>query len=74
MIGIQNKGKISLCNLGDSGFQLYRQTQNQIYLAYRSKEQTHSFNIPYQLSVLPTDEDCQKLRQRGKVQESISLA
>ena len=33
MIGIQNKGKMSICNLGDSGFQLYRQTSNQIYLA-----------------------------------------
>lgn len=47
MIGILNRNKMSLCNLGDSGFQVYRQAHNTTYLAHRSKEQAHSFNIPY---------------------------
>ena len=43
-----------MANIGDSGFLLIRFSKdNQAYVAQKSKEQQHAFNIPYQLSVLP---------------------
>lgn len=38
-------------NLGDSGYLVIRNGK----VAYRSREQTHYFNAPYQLSLLPAD-------------------
>ena len=73
MIGLLNNNKLSVCNLGDSGFQLYRPTRDSLYIAHRSKEQVHGFNIPYQLANLPTVSDCEKLYMTGKVKESIKL-
>ena len=70
LIGILNQSKVLLSNLGDSGFVHYRQqdctiakkrdsqeqeqTIGDTFLQTWSKEQAHSFNIPYQLAVLPT--------------------
>uniref|UniRef100_A0A0R3RQ43 Protein phosphatase n=1 Tax=Elaeophora elaphi TaxID=1147741 RepID=A0A0R3RQ43_9BILA len=39
-------------NLGDSGYLVIRNGK----VVYRSREQTHYFNAPYQLSLPPTDE------------------
>jgi hypothetical protein len=60
-------------NLGDSGFQLYRQTSDVTYLDAYSKEQTHTFNTPYQLSVLPSSEDIETLRLKGKIKQAMQL-
>ena len=79
LIGILNQSKMLLNNLGDSGFVHYRQQdctitkmkgsneQEQVigdtFLQTWSKEQTHSFNIPYQLAVLPTKEHIEVLKR-----------
>lgn len=75
VLAIQNNNKLTVCNLGDSGFQVYRRApdSHSFYLHQRSKEQTHSFNTPFQLTRLPTDDDCQHLQSKGKVQESVKL-
>lgn len=39
-------------NLGDSGYLVIRNGE----IVYRSREQTHYFNAPYQLSLPPADE------------------
>lgn len=54
MVAIRNQKDISISNLGDSGFLLIRFRNGEAYVAARSKEQQHSFNIPYQLTILPT--------------------
>ena len=36
-------------NLGDSGYLLLRKTGKELVSVYRSKEQTHGFNFPYQI-------------------------
>jgi hypothetical protein len=51
-------------NLGDSGFILIRfdTLNNDPYVLIRSKEQTHGFNTPYQLTRLPSQKDVTTLR------------
>ena len=39
----------------------------------RSKVQVHSFNIPFQMSKFPTDEQIEQKRQQGKVREIMTL-
>jgi len=39
LVGIRNQKKISICNLGDSGFLLIRFRNGEAYAARRSKEQ-----------------------------------
>ena len=36
-------------NLGDSGYLLLRKSDDELISVYRSKEQTHGFNFPYQI-------------------------
>lgn len=77
LIGVLNKRSLSFANLGDSGFVYYRQQECKIvddrqvigetYLNTRSKEQVHSFNTPYQLSILPNEEHIEQLKSRGKI-------
>lgn len=38
-------------NLGDSGYLLLRQSGYDLVTLYRSKEQTHGFNFPFQVGV-----------------------
>jgi protein phosphatase PTC7 len=40
-------------NLGDSGYLIYRNEK----IIHKSKEQTHAFNTPYQLTLLPDNLD-----------------
>lgn len=40
-------------NLGDSGYLVYRGGE----IIQKSKEQTHAFNTPYQLTLLPDNPD-----------------
>ena len=39
----------------------------------RSKCQTHSFNIPYQMTKVPDEDQIEALRQSGKIQEVMKL-
>ena len=36
-------------NLGDSGYLLLRKTESSLVSVFRSQEQTHGFNFPYQI-------------------------
>ena len=36
-------------NIGDSGYLLLRKTPTELVSIFRSKEQTHGFNFPYQI-------------------------
>lgn len=42
-------GTLHTANLGDSGFSIYRSGKT----VFQSKAQTHAFNTPYQLAILP---------------------
>jgi hypothetical protein len=39
----------------------------------RSSEQQHSFNIPYQLSILPGDKELEILKKKGRLEELKKL-
>ena len=62
MVGIRNGKEVNIANLGDSGFVLIRFRNGEAYTAARSKEQQHSFNIPYQLSILPGQKELDLLK------------
>ena len=73
LVAIRNRRSISIANLGDSGFILIRFRNNEAYAAARSKEQQHSFNIPYQLSILPGEKEFQLLKKKGRLEELKKL-
>ncbi|ODV95155.1 hypothetical protein PACTADRAFT_49899 [Pachysolen tannophilus NRRL Y-2460] len=57
---INSKGKLDVTNLGDSWFGVFRPIINagnnrdiRFNCIFQSKEQTHGFNTPYQLSIIP---------------------
>lgn len=54
----KTSGELEIANLGDSGFVLMRSNAIHEY----SEPQTHAFNTPYQLSVVP-----EHIRKRNKV-------
>lgn len=58
-------GKAHICNLGDSGFRLFRDSK----LAYKTVEQQYFFNAPYQLSILP-----EKEKREGSLQTQPEAA
>ena len=41
--------QINTCNLGDSGYMLLRKSGLDLVEVFRTKEQTHSFNFPWQV-------------------------
>jgi hypothetical protein len=48
LVAIKNGQELRVANIGDSGFLLIRFSQdNEPYIAHKSKEQQHAFNIPY---------------------------
>ena len=73
LVAIRNQREINIANLGDSGFVLIRFRNNEAYTAARSKEQQHSFNIPYQLSILPGPNELENLKKRGRIEELKKL-
>lgn len=73
LIAILNGNELHVANIGDSGFFVIRFKNGEPYVPYKSKEQQHSFNIPYQLSQLPTQADLEILRKRGKKEEVNKL-
>jgi len=44
-----DKNIIHSLNLGDSGYVIVRPTNEEVKIIYRSEEQQHSFNFPYQV-------------------------
>mmetsp|Transcript_22365 Transcript_22365/g.24886 ORF Transcript_22365/g.24886 Transcript_22365/m.24886 type:complete len:184 (+) Transcript_22365:100-651(+) len=44
---------MKVANLGDSGFLVLRHTNSDFKIVYKSEEQQHSFNAPYQLTRMP---------------------
>jgi len=68
--------KIDCANLGDSGFALYRRSQDGGFKSiYKSKEQQHQFNYPYQLGTESTDlpSHADKITHRVQVGDIIAL-
>ena len=45
----QDQKLLRTCNLGDSGYLLLRKSGLDLVSMFRSKEQTHGFNYPYQI-------------------------
>jgi len=73
MVAILNKNELSIANIGDSGFLVIRFKNGEPFCPHKSKEQQHAFNIPYQLSQLPTQADLEILRRKGKLTEMSKL-
>ena len=72
-MAILNKNELSIANIGDSGFLVIRFKNGEPFCPHKSKEQQHAFNIPYQLSQLPTQADLEILRRKGKLTEMSKL-
>ena len=73
MVAIRNQKTLYFANLGDSGFILIRFRDGTAFQAMRSTEQQHSFNIPYQLSILPGDKELEILKKKGRLEELKKL-
>ncbi|KAL8429592.1 hypothetical protein Efla_007449 [Eimeria flavescens] len=59
--------RIGIANLGDSAvIVLRRQLWYQMTCVFRSREQQHQFNCPFQLSRLPRPSEYERLRASGK--------
>ena len=67
LIGVLNGPELTITNLGDSGFLVVRFKNGEPYCPYKSKEQQHSFNVPYQLSIWPKQADLEILRKNNKL-------
>lgn len=57
-------GEIDIANLGDSGYMIFRKGR----LYRRSEAQTHQFNTPYQLSIIP-----ERMREADKNRRIIDM-
>ncbi|KAF8820527.1 serine/threonine specific protein phosphatase, partial [Cardiosporidium cionae] len=68
IVCLDEKGeRIGVSNLGDSTMiLLHPQRSDNMSCVYRTKEQQHQFNCPYQLSRLPKPEDYEALKAEGK--------
>lgn len=73
LVAMLNKNELSVANIGDSGFLIVRFKKGEPYCPHKSKEQQHAFNIPFQLSQLPTQADLELLRKQGKLTEMAKL-
>lgn len=51
---IVHRGMLHSANLGDSGYLVLRKGE----IVYKSREQTHYFNAPFQLSLPPENSPC----------------
>lgn len=68
MICMISGNKLAVVNLGDSSVMLMRQSKfnrDKLYKLYRTTEQQHFFNCPYQLSHIPHPSDFPLLLQQG---------
>lgn len=63
----EGKDRIGIANVGDSAIiVLRRQMCYQMTCVFRSREQQHQFNCPFQLSRLPQPSEYEQLRNSGK--------
>ena len=49
LASLEEPNVMKTANLGDSGYLLLRKSDDELVSVYRSKEQTHGFNFPYQI-------------------------
>ena len=72
---VLNGKDLNALNLGDSGFLIVRfdGLTGEPYVLIRSKEQTHGFNTPYQLTKLPGQCEVESLKRQGKHKELDNL-
>jgi protein phosphatase PTC7 len=61
VICVSDAGQLTICNLGDSGFMHIKFLCGKPFVVQKSQPQQHDFNIPYQLSNIPSDDYMQKL-------------
>lgn len=64
-ITLNDPPNLYLANLGDSGLMIVRENK----LLYKTNEQQHYFNCPYQLSVVP-----EKMKRRGNIEDTAEKA
>lgn len=72
---LSEEGDLGVANLGDSGLRVLRwhaaadgeggNADVGVRVVFRTKEQQHSFNCPFQLARLPKPEDFSRLRAEG---------
>ena len=65
MLGLCKEGTLHVIYVGDSSFMVLRKRDNGLATVYRSVEQQHSFNCPFQLARLPGSEHYGGLTARG---------
>ncbi|OMJ80305.1 hypothetical protein SteCoe_19458 [Stentor coeruleus] len=67
LAGICKDSMLHTISLGDSGYMVLRPKEYSkgLMIVYRSSVQQHSFNCPYQLTHLPTEQDYESLINSG---------
>ena len=65
-------GRLTACNLGDSGFMHIKFLCGKAFIVQKSEIQQHDFNIPYQLSKIPS-EDFLKARKESNPEIPLSM-
>jgi serine/threonine protein phosphatase PrpC len=68
LIGVVRGCVLYTVNIGDSGFVILRPREkggNKLSEAFRSEEQQHTFNCPYQLSCFPGADEYEELSKKG---------
>lgn len=71
LVAVLNRsGRLGIANLGDSALLLLRRKEVDPMSSFRclarTREQQHAFNCPYQLSLLPQEQDFPALLEEGK--------
>jgi protein phosphatase PTC7 len=65
LLGLCKEGTLHVIYVGDSSFMVLRKRENGLATVYRSVEQQHCFNCPFQLARLPGSEHYSGLSARG---------
>ena len=67
LLGYCRDSFLHTLSLGDSGFMILREREgsSQLSAVFKTTEQQHSFNCPYQLAKLPQQSDFPKLLKKG---------
>eukprot|EP00826_Nyctotherus_ovalis_P032840 TRINITY_DN2644_c0_g1_i12.p1 TRINITY_DN2644_c0_g1~~TRINITY_DN2644_c0_g1_i12.p1 ORF type:complete len:224 (-),score=63.12 TRINITY_DN2644_c0_g1_i12:296-967(-) len=72
-VAVLNYNEVEAVNLGDSGFIHFSYKGRQYYIQNVSKEQQHEFNVPYQLSYLPSPDYLAEMESEGRTREAKQL-
>ncbi len=54
----QKYKKIHSCYVGDSLYMIIKYVDGKFELSYKSKEQSHGFNVPFQVGTRGDDPEC----------------